>query len=298
MVFESVAVELVNYILGDYVENLDTSQLKLGIWGGDINLKNLDIKQSAIDDLDLPFRVAYGHIEKLTLKIPWQSLYSATYTANVEGIYMVVVPKSGVKYDAEKEQKLQREAKQRELARIELVKQQEAERGEFSPVSPSTSVVTRLDGDAQTSQREEKQDTFVEKLTAQIIKNLQIRIRNIHIRYEDSFTVPGRPFSFGITLYNLSFDTTNEQWEPCVLDVPPGSCTSDDSAGRRARLAPRRTELAEKSRSAERDRREERARQPGGEAPDRRSTDFSTESSSLLNEDGWSNEQAGHGRRR
>ncbi|XP_077563183.1 vacuolar protein sorting 13C isoform X2 [Haemaphysalis longicornis] len=198
MVFESVAVELVNYILGDYVENLDTSQLKLGIWGGDINLKNLDIKQSAIDDLDLPFRVAYGHIEKLTLKIPWQSLYSATYTANVEGIYMVVVPKSGVKYDAEKEQKLQREAKQRELARIELVKQQEAERDK---------------------PREEKQDTFVEKLTAQIIKNLQIRIRNIHIRYEDSFTVPGRPFSFGITLYNLSFDTTNEQWEPCVLDV-------------------------------------------------------------------------------
>lgn len=198
MVFESVAVELVNYVLGDYIENLDTSQLKLGIWGGDINLKDLDIKQSAIDDLDLPFRVAYGHIEKLTLKIPWQSLYSSTYSAAVEGIYMVVVPKSGVKYDAAKEQKLQREAKQRELARIELVKQQEAEKDK---------------------QKEEKQDTFVEKLAAQIIKNLQIRIRNIHIRYEDSFTIPDHPFSFGITLYNLSFDTTNEEWEPCVLDV-------------------------------------------------------------------------------
>lgn len=198
MVFESVAVELVNYVLGDYIENLDTSQLKLGIWGGDINLKDLDIKQSAIDDLDLPFRVSYGHIEKLTLKIPWQSLYSATYSATVEGIYMVIVPKSGVKYDAAKEQKLQREAKQRELARIELVKQQEAEKDK---------------------PKEEKQDTFVEKLAAQIIKNLQIRIRNIHIRYEDNFTIPEHPFSFGITLYNLSFDTTNEEWEPCVLDV-------------------------------------------------------------------------------
>ncbi|KAL1431458.1 hypothetical protein MTO96_014190 [Rhipicephalus appendiculatus] len=197
MVFESVAVELVNYVLGDYIENLDTSQLKLGIWGGDINLKDLDIKQSAIDDLDLPFRVAYGHIEKLTLKIPWQSLYSATYSAAVEGIYMVIVPKSGVKYDAAKEQKLQREAKQRELDRIELVKQQEAERDK---------------------PKAEKQDTFVEKLAAQIIKNLQIRIRNIHIRYEDNFTIPDHPFSFGITLYNLSFDTTNDEWEPCILD--------------------------------------------------------------------------------
>lgn len=131
MVFESAAVELVNYILGDYVENLDTSQLKLGIWGGDINLKDLDIKQSAIDDLDLPFRVAYGHIDKLTLKIPWQSLYSTTYTADVEGIYVIIVPKSGVRYDAAKEKKLKDEAKHRELARIELIKQQEAERGTF-----------------------------------------------------------------------------------------------------------------------------------------------------------------------
>ncbi|KAG0416100.1 hypothetical protein HPB47_006706, partial [Ixodes persulcatus] len=164
MVFESVAVELVNYVLGDYVENLDTSQLKLGIWGGDINLKDLDIKQSAIDDLDLPFRVAYGHIDKLTLKIPWQSLYNATYSAIVEGIYLVIVPKSDVP-------------------------------------------------------KEDKQDTFMEKLTAQIVKNLQIRIRKIHVRYEDAFTIPKHPMSIGVTLYNLSFDTTDENWEPCVLDA-------------------------------------------------------------------------------
>lgn len=198
MVFESVAVELVNYVLGDYVENLDTSQLKLGIWGGDINLKDLDIKQSAIDDLDLPFRVAYGHIDKLTLKIPWQSLYNATYSANVEGIYLIIVPKSGVKYDAEKEKKLQQEAKDRELARIELIKQQEAEKDR---------------------PKEEKQDTFMEKLTAQIVKNLQIRIRKIHVRYEDSFTIPEHPMSIGVTLYNLSFDTTDENWGLCVLDA-------------------------------------------------------------------------------
>lgn len=32
----------------------------------------------------------------------------------------------------------------------------------------------------------EKQDTFVEKLVTQVIKNLQVKISNIHIRYEDS----------------------------------------------------------------------------------------------------------------
>lgn len=35
MVFESVVADLLNRFLGDYVENLNKSQLKLGIWGGE-----------------------------------------------------------------------------------------------------------------------------------------------------------------------------------------------------------------------------------------------------------------------
>ena len=34
MVFESVVVDVLNRFLGDYVVNLDTSQLSLGIWAG------------------------------------------------------------------------------------------------------------------------------------------------------------------------------------------------------------------------------------------------------------------------
>jgi len=34
MVFESIVVELVNRFLGDYVENLDKSQLSVSLWGG------------------------------------------------------------------------------------------------------------------------------------------------------------------------------------------------------------------------------------------------------------------------
>lgn len=34
MVLESVVADLLNRFLGDYVENLNKSQLKLGIWGG------------------------------------------------------------------------------------------------------------------------------------------------------------------------------------------------------------------------------------------------------------------------
>lgn len=35
MVFESLVTDLLNRFLGDYVQNLDKNQLKIGIWGGE-----------------------------------------------------------------------------------------------------------------------------------------------------------------------------------------------------------------------------------------------------------------------
>ena len=47
----------------------------------------------------------------------------------------------------------------------------------------------------------------MEKLLTQIVKNLQILIRNIHIRYEDQTTNPSFPFSIGLTMSDLSVTT-------------------------------------------------------------------------------------------
>ena len=35
----------------------------------------------------------------------------------------------------------------------------------------------------------EKQDSFVEKLVTQVIKNVQVKISNIHVRYEDDVSI-------------------------------------------------------------------------------------------------------------
>ena len=48
------------------------------------------------------------------------------------------------------------------------------------------------------------QDTFVEKLIANIIKNLEVTVTNIHVRFEDNVTNPKKPFSVGVTLRELS----------------------------------------------------------------------------------------------
>ena len=50
-----------------------------------------------------------------------------------------------------------------------------------------------------------------------VVDNLQITIKNIHIRFEDTI-LNSTPYSFGITLKEFSAHTCDEQWQPVFLD--------------------------------------------------------------------------------
>ncbi len=45
----------------------------------------------------------------------------------------------------------------------------------------------------------------MEKIATALIKNLQIDISDVHIRFEDTFSCPSNPFACGITLKKLNF---------------------------------------------------------------------------------------------
>ncbi|KAK5973526.1 Vacuolar protein sorting-associated protein 13C [Trichostrongylus colubriformis] len=192
MVFESLVADLLNRFLGDFVDNLDASQLNIGIWGGDVKLENLEVKETALDDLDLPIKLKFGHLSTLVLKIPWKNLYNEPVIANIDGLQLIVVPNKGVVYNDEKAKKNAAEVKQKTLARLE-----EARKNRRKPPDPT-------------------QDSFAEKMITQVIKNLQVTVSNIHVRFEDKYTNRHRPFVAGITLESLNFQTTNENWIPTI----------------------------------------------------------------------------------
>lgn len=193
MVFESLVADLLNRYLGEYVDNLDRSQLKIGIWGGDVVLKDLRLKQSALDELDLPVKTISGFLGKLTLKIPWKNVYNASTEASIENLFILVAPNTEMKYDPAKEEKWKQEAKQAEVEKVEAAKKREREKDKEKPP-----------------------DTFVEKMATQIVRNVQIYIKDIHIRYEDRVSKANGSFAFGITLHDLSVITTDENWLPAI----------------------------------------------------------------------------------
>ncbi|XP_066901628.1 intermembrane lipid transfer protein VPS13A isoform X3 [Halyomorpha halys] len=186
--FERVVATLLHRYLGKYIQDLDTENLNVGIFGGDVQLSDLKIKPDALYELDLPIEVKVGTIGRINIKIPWGCFNKQSVAIEMEDIYVIVAPITDREYDPEKEKRLIRASKRRKLELLEI--------GHFlgtdAPESPS----------------------FVENLITTIMNNLQVFIHNIHVRYEDSKLNSDSLFAFGLCLQSLSIETTNSKWKP------------------------------------------------------------------------------------
>ncbi|CAF4843948.1 unnamed protein product, partial [Rotaria sp. Silwood1] len=78
----------------DYIEKLDDEKLKLDFKHGNVTLENLHLKPEALVGLGLPVTVATGFIEKLSIAIPWKNLQSHPTKVQLDGFYMLIVPKN------------------------------------------------------------------------------------------------------------------------------------------------------------------------------------------------------------
>ncbi|KAI8376296.1 uncharacterized protein BYT42DRAFT_594245 [Radiomyces spectabilis] len=181
---ESLVASILNRFLGNYVSNLNYDQLKIGIWNGEVNLRDLKLRREALDKLDLPIDVIEGYLGELTLSIPWSNLKSKP-----------------VKTSVEEEEERAQQLKMRRLATAEVM--------ESSQVK---------DKKTPKDQDEPQDDGFVSQLTTKIVDNLQFSMKNIHIRYEDSISDPGHPFAAGITLKELSAVSTDGEWNPTFIN--------------------------------------------------------------------------------
>ncbi|KJX99366.1 vacuolar protein sorting-associated protein vps13 [Zymoseptoria brevis] len=194
MVLESLVANLLNRFLGMYVRNFDPKQLNVGIWSGDVTLRNLELRREALDQFHLPLNVVEGHISSLVLKIPWSNLRGQPVRINIEDVFLLAAPKEDQEYNAEDEEKRAHAVKMEKLDSAELLKERNTE--------------------GMSQEEQQKQQTFTAALTTTIIDNVQIQVKNVHIRYEDAISDPGHPFAAGLTLQELSAVSTDENWKP------------------------------------------------------------------------------------
>jgi len=195
---ESVLGPILNRYLQRYIEGLSSKDLAVPLWGGDIRLKNLKLKKEALDKFRLPIDVKDGYIGNLTLSIPWTNLKGRPVKVNIDNVYLLATPNSpDAQYDPEEDERRKQAAKMEKLESAELL-----------TTKPSAGM---------SAEDEAKNEGFIAAFTNRIVDNLQISVQNVHIRYEDDVSVPGHPFSVGLTLGGFSATSTDKDWQPTFI---------------------------------------------------------------------------------
>lgn len=194
---EGLVATLLNRFLGMYVKNFDAKQLNVGIWSGEVKLRNLELRREALDQLRLPVNVVEGHLGQLTLSIPVSNLRGKPVKINIEDVFLLAAPKEDAEYNEQEEADRAHAVKMEKLDSAELLKERNTE-----GLSPED---------------QKKNQSFMDSLITAIVDNLQVSVKNIHLRYEDSIAAPGHPYALGLTLQEFSAVSTDSEWKPTLI---------------------------------------------------------------------------------
>lgn len=185
-------------VLDDYVEGLSIENLKLGVLSGKIELNNLQLKQTGLDKLNLPVSVTHGSLKQLKLKVPWTALESKPVRVILDGLYLQACPLDVSSLTPDQLKKMAFDAKRQRLKAAE-------------------DAVITANQSPEGIQEKTQKASYIQQLTAKIVDNIEITLTNVHIRYEDSLTIPGTTLSAGITIASITLVTTDDYWNEAFV---------------------------------------------------------------------------------
>ncbi|KAG7323558.1 hypothetical protein KOW79_013260 [Hemibagrus wyckioides] len=185
---EGLVAWVLNTYLGKYVSNLNTDQLSVALLKGAVELENLPLRKDALREFDLPFEVKAGFIGKIVLQIPFYRPHSDPWVISMSQLNLIIGPARPQEHDEAREREAEQEQKKRLLKALEDKWKSESEqKGESYWYSVTASVVTR------------------------IVENIELKIQGVHLRFEDDFSNPEKPFAFGVCIKNVSAQNSSKE---------------------------------------------------------------------------------------
>lgn len=167
-------------------------------FAGAVELENVPIRRDSLRSFGIPIQVLSGCIEKIKLQIPVRQFRTSPWSLTIEKVYGVLGPKDLSEWDAERETQDEYEYK------IRLLDAKEAnwrvQSGLHVGSYYSTSYSSWLNYGAT--------------LASNILENLELKINDVHLRYEDTLTVNGSLFAAGIRIKTLSAQSCDANWAP------------------------------------------------------------------------------------
>ena len=186
--FEGIIANLLNKYLGDFIDGIDASQLKISAFSGDVELFNLSVRKDIWDNLPLPFKIMYGKVGRIFVDVPVTGLLSSPLKIEISEVFVVVRPKRYEEFNREAIEKTFIESTQSTLDKLE-----EYYKSKLEIIKSESSVVNAI--------------------INRLIDNIQVDVQNICIRFEDDVSNPKMPYAIGITLQAFQLYTWNKKFE-------------------------------------------------------------------------------------
>ena len=164
-----------------------------------IELENLNLKKTLIESLRLPVNLLMGKIGKLKISVPWNQLHSKPVEVMIEAVNIVVSPKGRNEW-TDNAANVDTDEDIRKKVLDTFTKQL------FNELIKAKEVIAKEQG-------------MFARMATRTVDNLQVQIRNLHIRFESNNAhFSNDLFSMGVTLEQLQIHTTNADWEIEYID--------------------------------------------------------------------------------
>ncbi|OMO61086.1 hypothetical protein COLO4_33574 [Corchorus olitorius] len=147
--------------LGRYVKDFSKDQVKVTLWNIEVELKDIDLILEAFDYLQLPFALKQGRVGRLSIKVPWNLISGEPILIALENVFFSVSPRDDHEWKMDAVETRELAGKKAKLAAAELAK------------------LSRHVSDNKGGW------SFIPYVTAKVLENIQVSIRNFHVLYSD-----------------------------------------------------------------------------------------------------------------
>ena len=72
------------------MKGIDKTNLSISVWKGEIEIKTVDINPDILKKYNMPARMAYGKIDRLLLKVPWNNMKKESVELYIDNISMIL----------------------------------------------------------------------------------------------------------------------------------------------------------------------------------------------------------------
>lgn len=161
-------------------------------------MENVPIRRDALRSFGIPVEALSGSIGRIKLQIPVRQFRTSPWSIVIERVYGVFGPKDLNDWDNDKEKESEHAYKLRILDAREA--NWRVENGCHAESYYSLSYSNWINYGAS--------------LATNIIENLELKINDVHLRYEDTVNIPNSPRAAGIRINSISVQSCDSSWQP------------------------------------------------------------------------------------